>query len=225
MIKIMNWSRYFSRAAALLLLLMSQGVALAQTSNEQEPRRLDVREHRSYTGLERIIPTHVKAQYAGGMGVASVGIGWDYGKKGEWETDAMLGYLPKRYSDAFHATFTLKQNYIPWSIRCHERFSVEPFTASIYFSLIAGEEYWMREPDRYGSSYYRFSTRMRINLGFGQRATWHLKNPQGSLRSITFYYEFHACDLDICAKFTNKELRIEDIAYFSCGLKFHLLRP
>ena len=221
----MNWSRYFFKTTTLLLLIMWQGGVLAQTRDELGMRRLDVREHRGYTGLERIIPTHVKAQYAGGMGVASLGIGWDYGKKGEWETDVMLGYLPKRYSDGFHATFTLKQNYIPWSIRCHERFSFEPFTASLYFSLISGEEYWMREPDRYGGSYYRFTTRMRLNLGFGQRATWHLKQPKGSLRSITFYYEFHACDLDICAKFTNKELKMEDITYFSCGLRFHLVRP
>lgn len=31
-------------------------------------RRLDFREHRGYEGWERGIPTHVKAQYAGGMG-------------------------------------------------------------------------------------------------------------------------------------------------------------
>ena len=38
-------------------------------------------------------PTHVKMQYAGGMGVLSTGVGWDYGKRRQWETDVLLGYL------------------------------------------------------------------------------------------------------------------------------------
>ena len=203
----------------LLLAVILSGSAMAQE------RRWDMREHRSYEGMDRIIPTHIKAQYAGGMGMMSAGFGWDYGKKGQWETDVMIGFLPKRYSDGHTLTGALKQNYIPWSIRCHERLSIEPFTASIYLSLISGDEYWMREPSRYGGSYYRFMTRMRINLAFGQRATLHVKNPSSTLRSVTFYYELHACDLDICAKFTNKELKMKDITYFSCGLKFHLMRP
>ena len=40
-------------------------------------KRLDFRKHRGYEGWERLIPTHVKAQYAGGMGFMSVGCGWD----------------------------------------------------------------------------------------------------------------------------------------------------
>ena len=38
-------------------------------------KRLDWREHRGYEGWERLLPTHVKAQYAGGMGFLSVGCG------------------------------------------------------------------------------------------------------------------------------------------------------
>lgn len=203
-----------------LLLLTTCLLAQAQ---EPTKRPLDRRAYEGYTGWERIIPTHIKSQFAGGMGVVSVGGGWDYGQKCRWETDLLIGYLPKRYSDAFHTTLTLKQNYIPWQIRLHDRLSIEPLTGSIYLNYISGEDYWIREPDRYGGDYYRFTTRLRLQLAAGQRITWHLRNPSSTLRSVTLYYELHAYDLDIAAKFTNKSLTMRDIVHFSFGLKLQLL--
>ncbi len=220
----MNLSRSFSKRWLTLLLLCISTTLYAQQPDSTARRPLDTRSHTGYTGWKRIVPTHIKAQYAGGMGVMSVGAGWDYGKKCRWETDLLIGYLPKRYSDGAHATFTLKQNYIPWSIRCHERLSIEPLSASLYLNFITGENYWMKDPDRYGGPYYRFASRMRLHLGLGQRATYHLRNPQGALRSVTLYYELHTYDLDICAKATNKSLKMGDIFRFSCGVKFHLMR-
>lgn len=126
-------------------------------SSVPERRPLDSREHRGYTSWKRLLPTHVKAQYAGGMGFLSVGYGWDYGRKCRWETDLMFGVLPKSCSDRTHLTFTLKQNYIPWSIRCRDWLSVEPFSCGAYLNLISGEDFWIREPDRYpGGSILRF---------------------------------------------------------------------
>ena len=160
-------------------LCLAAGVLTLQTVTAQEPsfvpltnvhlngsKRLDYREHRGYDGWERLIPTHVKAQYAGGMGLMSLGCGWDYGRKCQWETDIFVGFLPKAWSDRTHTTFTLKQNYIPWRIRCCDRFAVEPLSCGIYLNLITGEDYWVREPDRYpGDSYYeigRASCRERV---------------------------------------------------------------
>lgn len=113
------------RGALLLAVLLTASVAAAETRQAGSipaPRPLDRREHCGYESWERLLPTHVKAQYAGGMGFLSAGYGWDYGRKCRWETDMMIGVLPKAYSDRTHMTFTLKQNYIPWSIRCGERF-------------------------------------------------------------------------------------------------------
>ena len=187
-------------------------------------KRLDFREHRGYEGWERVIPTHVKVQYAGGMGFMSAGCGWDYGRKCRWETDIFAGFLPKAYSDRTHMTFTLKQNYIPWSIRCCDRFAIEPFSCGIYLNLITGEDYWVREPDRYpGDRYYGFTSRLRTHIYVGQRFTYSLKS-DGLLRNITLYYELSANDLDIIAKCGNKSLDLSEIVYFSIGVKFQLLR-
>ena len=55
----------------------------------------DRRVHRFRKNWERIIPTHSKIQYAGNMGLLSFGTGWDYGKRNQWETDLLLGFIPK----------------------------------------------------------------------------------------------------------------------------------
>lgn len=169
-----------------------------------------------------MLPTHVKAQYAGGMGFLSVGYGWDYGRKCRWETDMLIGVLPKAYSDNTHMTFTLKQNYIPWSIRCCDRLALEPFSCGIYMNFISGENFWIKGPDRYPEArYYNFTSRLRLNLFVGQRLTCYFRK-NALLRNITLYYELSANDLDIVAKCGNRSLALSDIVYFSAGIKFQL---
>lgn len=222
----MSTSIFRFRAAAVAVALLA---ALPCTASERpgtSGRRLDCREHRGYGGWERVIPTHVKAQYAGGMGVMSVGCGWDYGRRGCWETDVMVGLLPRCYTTrAAHATFTLRQSYIPWSIRCCDRFAIEPFTCGAYLSVISGEEYWLHEPAKYPGpgSYYGFPTRLFAYLCVGQRVT--LVTPDaGMLRNVTLYYELGVHHFDIVAKATNRSLSLTDIVHFSVGLKFQLYK-
>lgn len=53
-------------------------------------RVLKYREH-----WDLLIPTNGVIQTCGNMGVISLGIGWDYGKRRQWETFVMLGYIPR----------------------------------------------------------------------------------------------------------------------------------
>jgi len=187
-------------------------------------RRLDMREHAGYDGWERLIPTHAKLQYAGGMGVLSIGAGWDYGRKCRWETDVMAGFLPRAYADRFHLTLTLRQNYIPWSIRCGSRFAFEPFACGVYLNFISGERFWVVEPARYpGEGYYGFTSRLRIHLCAGQRFTFNF-NTDAALRAMTLYYELSANDLNIVAKFGNRSLHLSDIVFFSAGVKLQIFK-
>ncbi len=182
--------------------------------------------HADYAGWRRLLPTHVKLQYAGGMGLASLGAGWDYGRRNQWETDLQIGLLPAYYTEGgTRATFTLKQNYLPWNIRCHDRFGIEPFACGLYLNLITGPGYWYTDPAKYGGGYYRFASRLRAYVYVGQRATWYHRRPGSLLRSVTLYYELSAKELDLLAKCTNRKLTIPDIFYFSFGVKVRLMRP
>ena len=46
----------------------------------------------------------------------------------QWETDILLGFIPKYSSKKAKVTMTLKQNYMPWSINIGKGFSTEPLT-------------------------------------------------------------------------------------------------
>lgn len=192
-----------------------------------QPResRYDRRVHRYRRRWQSLIPTHVKLQYAGNMGLISVGTGWDYGKRNQWETDIYLGFLPKYKSDENKLTFTLKQNYIPWSLQVRQsRFSVEPLTCGMYLNSVLADEFWVSEPSRYPSGYYGFSSKVRIHLYLGQRLTYDI-DPKYRFRAraITFYYELSTCDLYVVSAFTNKYLKPKDYLSLSFGVKLQLL--
>ena len=63
--------------------------------SEKRSSRYDKRVHRYRKHWESLIPTHTKLQFAGNMGLLSLGTGWDYGKRNQWETDILFGILPK----------------------------------------------------------------------------------------------------------------------------------
>lgn len=215
-------AKEFSISLFALALLVLPSVAEACGGN----RSRDNRENLQYGGWARMIPTHIKLQYAGGMGLLSAGVGWDYGERAEWETDLMWGVLPARYADETRMTFTLRQNYIPWSVHIGRGVDLEPLTCAIYLSKISGSEFWDREPGRYPhgeNGYYCFSSRTRLYLSVGQRLTLRTPNA-GAIRSLSLYYEFGVNDLMLISKFNNRTLSLSDIIHFSVGAKMHIFK-
>lgn len=187
--------------------------------------RYDRRVHYYRRRWAALIPTHTKLQFAGNMGLLSLGFGWDYGRRNQWETDLLFGFVPKYDSDKAKATFTLKQNYIPWSLQIKEsRFSVEPLTTGLYFNTVFGDEFWNSEPDRYPKGYYGFSSKLRIHVFLGQRLTYDI-DPQRrfTAKAITLFYEISTCDLYLISAVTNRYLRPRDYLSLSFGLKLQLL--
>lgn len=177
----------------------------------------------SYQNLwKALMPTYTKLQYAGGMGLLNVGIGWSYGKNHQWETDAFLGFIPRYSSDKTKLTMTLKQNFIPWQKPLNEVLTFEPLTCSLYFNTVFSDEFWTQEPDRYPKGYYGFSTRVRTHLSIGQRLRFTIPDKKRFFsRSITAFYEISTCDLYVVSAFTN-HLSPEDYLRLSFGLKFDI---
>ncbi len=170
------------------------------------------------------VPSYSKIQMYGDMGLISFGAGWDYGRRRQWETDIFIGIIPKYNSDNAKATLTLKQNYIPWSIRLNDSFSFEPFSCGLYFNTVLDNNFWTREPSRYPSGYYGFSTRIRTHLFIGERITFEIPHQKRFFaRSITAFYEISSCDLYVISAFTNRYLSPKDYLRLSFGLKFQIL--
>lgn len=196
-----------------------------ETSTEtlSHHRKYDKRIHRYRRAWEALIPTHTKIQYAGGMGLLSWGFGWDYGKRSQWETDVLIGFIPRYSSRRFKMTMTLKQNYIPWSTYLGNGFSLEPLTTGIYFNTVFSDDFWTSEPDRYPKGYYGFSTRIRTHIFLGQRVRFDVPDKYRKFsRSITAFYEISTCDLYLVSAVKNSYLKPDDYLRLSFGLKFQI---
>ncbi|MDR0347953.1 MAG: hypothetical protein LBH90_00485 [Tannerella sp.] len=192
---------------------------------EAKAREVD-QEHieKSGTLWKNLIPSHVKMQYAGGIGFISAGLGWDYGKSNRWETDVMLGFVPSYSTQRAKATFTLKQHFFAWNNRrISSRITIDPFAAGLAANMIMDGAFWVNEPDRYPDGYYSFSTKLRFWIHAGQRITLHLPGEKKeAARSITAFYEISSCDLYLFRAFANRSLQPGDYLRLAFGLKFHL---
>lgn len=189
-----------------------------------QSNRYDHRVHHYRKRWEDLIPTHTKIQFAGNMGLISFGTGWDYGKRNQWETDIFFGILPKFQSKRTKLTFTLKQNYMPWSINLGKQLSVEPLSCGMYLNTVFGDEFWVNEPDRYPEGYYGFSSKVRIHIFLGQRITYDIDPKRRfTAKEITFFYELSTSDLYVVSAFNNKYLKPKDYLSLSFGIKLQLL--
>lgn len=192
----------------------------------------------------KLIPNIGCVQYAGDMGLVSVGFGWDYGNRDQWETTIHIGYVPQYKADQWDLTFTLRENYIPWSIGLGPRrwsdtegigtlgerlrwnrrafASFEPIYGSFFINTIFDDEFWVHEPKKYnGGDYYRFSSKVRFHLGIGSRLSLNIpKNRRSHFDKITFYGLLSTYDLAILSDIPNEKITLSDILCLGVGIQY-----
>lgn len=171
-----------------------------------------------------LVPSSYLVQYAGSVGLFSAGAGWDYGRQKQWSTDFMLGYVPKYDTDRAKLTLTLHQTYTPFKVQLHKQISYHPLRAGAYLNTTLGKQFWYKEPDKYPNSYYRFSTRLRINIFVGQDFTYKIKSNSSYFEGIKFYYDLHTSDLYLISGVQNKYLKFDDYIGLALGVKLQIRR-
>lgn len=184
------------------------------------PTRYDKRVHRYRHNWGALLPTQSVLQTFGNMGLFSIGMGWDYGKCGQWETQLLFGLIPKFDSSNAKVTMTLKENYIPWSVSLDRGWAFEPLECGLYFTTVFGKDFWTKQPSKYGSGYYSFSTRIRPNIFLGERFTKEIPaNKRKFVKSVTFFYELSTCDVYFMRFYRNGSAGFWDIFGLSLGVK------
>ena len=159
--------------------------------------RYDRRIMRYRKHWDLLIPTSGIIQTCGNMGIISLGIGWEYGKRRQWETQLLFGYIPKFSSDDEKFTMTLKENFIPWRRNI-------------------GKGWWFE--------YYPFSTRVRPNIALGERFKYDIPhNKRKRIKSITFFYELGTTDIYFMRFFRNGNAGFWDVFGLSIGAKVQYL--
>lgn len=171
-----------------------------------------------------LVPSSYMLQYAGSIGLLSAGTGWDYGRRKQWSTDFLLGYVPKYDTDRAKLTLTLRQSYTPWEIKLNKQFTYHPLRTGAYLNTTLGKQFWYKEPDKYPNSYYRFSTRLRINIFVGQDFSYKIKSNSSYFEGIKFYYDLHTSDLYLVSGVQNKYLKFDDYIGLALGVKLQIRR-
>lgn len=185
--------------------------------------RYDKNRQRLMKRWKRLIPTQASLQYAGSIGLMSVGWGWHYGKGQHWETDMLIGVVPRYHTEKFHTTFTIKQRYVPWHCMVSHRWTIEPLTAGVFFNTISGDDFWRSLPDKYPKHYYGFSTKVRANIFLGQRLRYNIpRSKRLAHQAVSFYYELSSCDIYIVSKATNKEYPWQETLSLALGLRWEM---
>lgn len=169
----------------------------------------------------RLMPRQSKLQFAGSMGMFSAGPGWFYGKKNQWETDWLIGFIPVFEGRKGHITTTIKQTYTPFRFRLNDRLLFEPLTAGIYINKIFGEYFWSRLPEKYPEKYYFWAVNTRFHVFLGQSFALPLSERMPEKR-IAFFYELNTNDLFFISAFGNKTIKINDILSLSFGIRYRM---
>lgn len=167
-------------------------------------------------------PTQFLCQSGGGMGAVSIGTGWRYGSHLRWETNVFIGIVPKYESASAKVTLALKENFVPWRIGLKDRFTLEPLTASIYFTTLISNQVWSHLPERYSSGYYVLPTKIRANISLGQRLKYSLPGKTGILDSISAYYEIGTCDIYLLSAAGNHEIKFHELLQLCIGLSINI---
>ena len=198
---------------------------IEQVADSLEMSRYERRMKRYSSVWQSLQPSQFIMQNAGNMGLLSFGLGWNYGKRNQWETHLLFGWIPKYKGHSVRMTMTLKETYIPWNKRLGEEWRLEPLTVGLYANTVFGKAFWRSQPSRYPDKYYQFlSTRVRLNVFLGQRITVIIPNNKRKfVKSMTAFYELSTCDLYIRCMFQDSSVKLKDIVGLSLGLKMQIM--
>lgn len=169
------------------------------------------------------IPDEIAVQYAGNIGIVSVGAGWNYAKKDCLGTTFAIGYVPDYHSYHGSACFSLKEEYTPWRVKMGEVAAFRPLTVGIMVTLITGNNFWILEPHHYPSNYYGVMSKIRFHLLLSQQFDFFIKNKKNdSKRRLSFFYQVNSYDLNIIDSFNSEYVKFKDILDLAIGIKIQI---
>ena len=155
---------------------------------------------------------HVKAQFAGDLGLLSLGAGRAFFHE-KLEADLFLGYLPEKVGGDRIVTSAIKATYIPVKTIQLKALDWQPLRTGLQIGYTFGDEYFAFEPrDKYPKSYYGFSTALHLYYFIGGQVNLTRVN---KLSKLGVYYEVGSNAEYIISY-------IQNPVYLSPGKIFHL---
>ena len=166
----------------------------------------------------KILPDHIKVQYAGNIGYLSVGAGYT-SKKEKLTEDLYYGYVPKSKGGLATHSLTAKLTWSPFMILKGHSVHVKPFSIGVLVNYAFGKQYFSFSPDKYPFDYYKFPTSFHIGIFEGGEAFIPLNRVKG-FREIGLYYELVTIDRELISYVNNdRALDLDDVFHLGLGIR------
>jgi len=167
----------------------------------------------------KIEPQYIGFQYAGNVGLASIGIG--YGLKNQKiYLGGIYGYLPKSINGVEVQTIAIKAYYIYRSKQIFKNTcSYHYFGSNINYGITKNT--YLNYPDYFPKDYYKTNA-LHIAPFIGTKTEYSLSKSYCYLRKIAIYCELGTIDQYIFADITSKQINIFDIVNICTGITFNI---
>lgn len=166
----------------------------------------------------KFLPDHVKVQFAGGIGFASVAGGYET-KNEKFEADVFYGYVPKKIGGVTIHSLSGKLTAYPLPNFKIKNWNVKPLSVGVLLNYSFGKQYFLFDPEPYPFNYYRFPTALHSGFFVGG-AIGNNGRKISSLKKLSLYYELVTYDVLLSSYFTNtKSLSLSDVFSLGLGIK------
>lgn len=164
------------------------------------------------------IPDYVKVQFAGNIGLVSVGAGYEFFKK-KLYSELLYGYVPESVSkaDKIHL-ITIKNTFPILKKEIGNDYTLSPI-AGFTASLDIGTNSFTTLPNRYPSGYY-LPNAVHFTLFTGVKINKNFNNSK-IFKSADIYFEVGTVESYLWYAITSKEVKINDVFSTALGVNFY----
>ena len=160
------------------------------------------------------IPDYVKFQFAGNIGLVSVGTGKEIARQ-KIHLDLFYGYVPKSIAETNIHTIAFKAGYLPFRIKLTDRFCFSPMIG-IGVYLVLGQNSYLVNPSYYPKGVYP-PTGLQLALLAGLMCKYQIKDGK-KIRSVGIYSEIGTLAIHLKHFIRSDYLNPEDILNLSVGM-------
>jgi hypothetical protein len=164
----------------------------------------------------RFLPDHLKAQFAGGIGVLSMGVGYDNRKK-SLEGELYYGYVPKNLGGLDIHMITGKLTWLPLKSVEWKTLQWRLLTTGLLISYTPGNQYFLFDPENYSFNYYKYSTAISVGAFIGGQVG---KRFESKNKTISLYYELGTNERAFSNFILNsRTIGISEVFHLGIGIK------
>jgi hypothetical protein len=190
----------------ILILFGNKGEIFSQVSQNSDSAK-----------YKKFLPDYMKLQFAGGIGFASVGVGYTFFKQ-KLEVSYFYGYVPKFVSiDDLHSV-SLQLTAKLLRFKVNKNIVVMPLNFGWFIHHTFGNEYWIKLPSHYPAEYYWWSPGRNSGVFLGGEIKTKLLSNVTPASGTAFYIRLGTRGLYIASKFGNSSIPLNDIIEFGFGV-------